>query len=815
MAVRKWGAEALVNTNTESSQDSSAVTALASGDYVVTWTDGDPASDGSTAAIKMQRYDAFGVKLGGETLVNTTTGGAQLQSTVTTLADGSFVVAWRDFSGANGTGQDIRFRHFEADGTPIDAADRLAIAFPGTEQDPIVKALPDGGFVIIADADRNIRAQRFDADGAPVGTIIDVAVSSATEIGPDIAVLANGSMAAIYEDSGVDDLKLQLINANGTLNGASITVSNDLDAGFEGSVVKLAQGGFVVVWRDGDVRAQAFLDNGAKTGAEITVSQIPAGADTDDPAVTALAGGGFAVAMELDNEIRIRVFNAAGAPQGLEFVVNTTLNGDQFGTAIEELADGRLVVTWTDKSASGGDTSGDAIRQQILDPRDGIVDGTAENDTLIGHDVDPDTITGLAGNDTLFGLGGDDTIDAGDGSDTLIGGLGADTLDGGAGAGFKDTASYVNATARVVVALDGTLSTEGEAIGDVFVSIENLTGSKLNDRLRGDNGVNDLRGDAGNDTIEGGAGNDKLFGQDGDDTLIGGAGADTLNGGAGLDTASYLGAAAAVIASLPNAAINSGDAAGDTFVSVENLIGSSFDDALNGNNGVNDIRGDAGNDTIKGASGNDRLFGQDGNDTLIGGVGADTLNGGSGLDTASYLGATAGVIASLPNAAINSGDAAGDTFVSIENLIGSGFNDALNGSNGVNDIRGDAGNDSIKSAGGNDTLTGGVGLDAFIFNTALNAATNVDTITDFSAADDTIQLDNLVFTAFAATGALASGFFRANATGTAQDSNDHIVYETDTGKLFYDADGNGAGAAIQFARLTGNPAISAADFTVV
>ena len=245
------------------------------------------------------------------------------------------------------------------------------------------------------------------------------------------------------------------------------------------------------------------------------------------------------------------------------------------------------------------------------------------------------------------------------------------------------------------------------------------------------------------------------------------------------------------------------------------IFGGDGNDAVYG--GIENDRffGDAGNDALDGGLGNEKLFGGDGNDTLTGGIGADYLSGGSGVDTASHATAAARVIVSLANPAINSGDAAGDSYNSIENLVGSGFNDTLNGTNGANIVNGGAGNDFIKGYVGNDTLTGGAGLDAFIFNTALNAATNVDTITDFSAADDTIQLDNLVFIAFAATGALASGFFRANATGTAQDSNDHIVYETDTGKLFYDADGNGAGAAIQFARLTGNPAISAADFTVV
>jgi Ca2+-binding RTX toxin-like protein len=82
---------------------------------------------------------------------------------------------------------------------------------------------------------------------------------------------------------------------------------------------------------------------------------------------------------------------------------------------------------------------------------------------------------------------------------------------------------------------------------------------------------------------------------------------------------------------------------------------------------------------------------------------------------------------------------------------------------------------------GNDTLTGGAGLDSFFFTTALNAATNGDTITDFNVTDDTIRIDNAIFTAFNAVAAstmLASAAFKANATGTATEGDDRIVYNT-------------------------------------
>ena len=138
---------------------------------------------------------------------------------------------------------------------------------------------------------------------------------------------------------------------------------------------------------------------------------------------------------------------------------------------------------------------------------------------------------------------------------------------------------------------------------------------------------------------------------------------------------------------------------------------------------------------------------------------------------------------------------------------GSKYNDTLNGYNG---------NDILNGGPGNDILSGGAGADKFVFDRAL-LSTNLDTIKDFNAAADTIRIDNLYFKKFVATGAINAANFKANAAGAATDANDYIVYETDTGKLFYDADGNGAGAKVQFALLgtSTHPTITAADFVVI
>ena len=111
-------------------------------------------------------------------------------------------------------------------------------------------------------------------------------------------------------------------------------------------------------------------------------------------------------------------------------------------------------------------------------------------------------------------------------------------------------------------------------------------------------------------------------------------------------------------------------------------------------------------------------------------------------------------------------------------------------------------------------MNGGAGLDTFRFSSALNANGNVDIIAAFSAADDTLQLENGIFAKLTSTGTLNAAFFHASITGVAADSNDYINYETDTGKLFYDADGNGSGAAVLFATLSGAPALSNLDIFV-
>ena len=187
-----------------------------------------------------------------------------------------------------------------------------------------------------------------------------------------------------------------------------------------------------------------------------------------------------------------------------------------------------------------------------------------------------------------------------------------------------------------------------------------------------------------------------LYGEAGNDTIIGGAGQDYLDGGAGIDTVVYEGSSAGVTIDLANGTANGGDGDGpvqivgrgtvirhDILVGFENAVGSFFDDHLIGNAQANKLSGGAGNDT------------------LTGGGGADRLNGGAGSDTADYADATSGQSLKL-----GGGKSGGDTYISIENLAGSGFNDRLTGDSAANVLTGQGGADKIDGGGGDDTLLG-------------------------------------------------------------------------------------------------------------
>lgn len=352
-----------------------------------------------------------------------------------------------------------------------------------------------------------------------------------------------------------------------------------------------------------------------------------------------------------------------------------------------------------------------------------------------------------------------------------------------------------------------------------YVSPDTLDGFRGNDTLTGGAGNDAVRGGEGADKLFGKAGNDIMRGDAGNDTLEGGLGDDRMDGGAGTDLVSYAAAARGVKVSLDLTGWQETGDGLDMLLNFENLDGSRFNDRLTGSTGANVIRGLGGKDTIDGFAGNDRLDGGAGDDTLIGGKGADKLIGGAGIDIASYAALKTGITVSLAKPATNTGDAKGDTFSGIEGLLGGKGADKLTGSAaGADRLSGGDGNDILWGLGGKDVLTGGKGDDIFVFDTALDAKKNVDTITDFVVKDDTFHLSKSIFQAFKSLDrgdAIANSAFKDLNLG-AVDANDRIIYDRATGELFYDADGSGKKfAAILFAEVDKGTLLTGADFVVI
>ncbi len=403
-----------------------------------------------------------------------------------------------------------------------------------------------------------------------------------------------------------------------------------------------------------------------------------------------------------------------------------------------------------------------------------------------GFLVDIAQVNGLGGDDLIEntsvsvaqidGGTGDDILLGGSTTDILIGGPGADIMDGGGGP--FNFLGYGTSTKDVAFSLETGLGTLGDALGDSAANVTGIIGGKGNDTLIGNAAGNDLRGGAGNDELHGrdgydnlqgeagndtlygedsfddlwgGAGNDKLYGGNGNDRLYGEAGADLLDGGADVDTASYFASLGGLTVDLANPAKSTGDAKGDTYISIEIISGSAYDDTLIAGSGQIDLRGSFGNDKVFGALGADKLFGDDGddrldggagndkldggagNDILIGGAGEDVLDGGADIDYASYATATAFVAADINFGGL-AGDATFDTFVNIEGLIGSIFADTFFGNATANVFFGGAGNDELFGLGGDDRLIGGAGADA------LDGGTDTDTASYFDSTAVTVNL---------------------------------------------------------------------------
>ncbi|MBL9051711.1 MAG: hypothetical protein JNK19_16485, partial [Tabrizicola sp.] len=335
-----------------------------------------------------------------------------------------------------------------------------------------------------------------------------------------------------------------------------------------------------------------------------------------------------------------------------------------------------------------------------------ILPGQFQLSDFIGlwHAPPPDPAEG----DLIRGTNQIDLITGGSGNEMFLATAGADTINGGGG---FDMIVLTGATGNTRLSLESPSFNSNIAQGQTYISIEGIYGSIFEDTLIGNAENNRIEGNDGNDRLTGRAGNDTLMGGGSNDWLYGGVGADVLDGGIGRDRASYNSSATGVVVDLVNTTINTGEAAGDVFIAIEDLEGTSQADTLSGDAQANGIIGLSGADLLDGRAGNDSLSGFDGDDTLIGGAGADRLEGGTGIDTVSYATATLGLRIDLLNATLATGDAFGDTFITIERFVLGGYSDSFFGTELADQVDGAGGNDQLTGRGGHDVLSGGAGND--------------------------------------------------------------------------------------------------------
>jgi len=408
-------------------------------------------------------------------------------------------------------------------------------------------------------------------------------------------------------------------------------------------------------------------------------------------------------------------------------------------------------------------------------------------ETLSVTDHSLTTAINLFGNEfanNIYGNAAANYLDGGGGADAMIGFGGNDIfiVDNAADVAFEFAGQGIDVVyVTTSYMLNGGSEIETLSVTDHNLAIAiNLTGNEFAQNIYGNAGANTLDGRGGADAMIGFGGNDIFVVDNAADVAFefAGQGNDAvyvttsymLNGGSEIETLS---------------------ARDNSSTNVINLTGNEYANTIYGNNGVNLLNGLGGNDSMIGFGGNDIFVVDRAGDIAFefAGQGSDTvyaltsyaLTAGSEIETLSVtdFAATSGI-----------------------NLTGNEFNNGILGNNGANLLNGGAGFDWLYGFGGADT---------FAFTTTLGAG-NVDVITDFKAVDDTIQLDDAVFTGLGLGALNANAFVVGNA---ALDANDRIIYNQASGQLLFDADGNGGGAAILFATLQGAPTITASDFVVI
>lgn len=644
------GGEFRVNTTTALEQKEIAFTGLNDGGFVAAWA----SATGSLARANsfFQRYDAVGGNAGGEVNAAVDPLNDRSDPTIAAFSDGGFVMVWQqEFSL---TDIDIKGARFDASGARI--ANFTVSSSSSLEGAPRVAVLDSGGFVVtwqtapFDGSGSTVLAQRYNSSAVVQGGPVQVNTFTTNDQSqPEIASLTNGgyviTWVSVGQDAGGNGVFAQRFNANGGKDGTEFRASQDSSGDQSApAIAALANGGFVIVSQSsgGDNDGYGIVQSGFDipgTGDFLSQVNRTEGGDQKNPAIAALADGGYVVAWESPGQdgggvgIYAKRFDRFGSETDVEFKVNTTTAGDQTHPTIASLADGGFIIGWT--SSDGDSTGVFAQRYDAAGNPEGLkLAGTASGDVINMADGQLFSVDGAGGNDTINGSATDDALYGGLGLDQLKGNAGNDWLDGGGGndtltGGAGDDDYVVDATGDVVTELaGGGTDTVHSAVN--FVLSANLENLELTGNLgingTGNAGGNFITGNSNNNRIDGGAGGDVMAGRDGSDTYIVDSDADIV-----IETAAD-GDRDQILSSIGVSALTD---------NVENLTltgtavvgnGNALANDLQGNALANNMIGFAGNDTVNGGAGNDTLFGGDNNDTIIGGAGNDQLSGGDGAD---------------------------------------------------------------------------------------------------------------------------------------------------------------------------------------
>ena len=480
----------------------------------------------------------------------------------------------------------------------------------------------------------------------------------------------------------------------------------------------------------------------------------------------------------------------AGISGHLTSIVDTNFGTDTVNAA--------AVSSASTIQLDGGISTIDGIGVNFTDIEHAI--GGDGGDALVGN-IQSNQLFGMRGADNLFGGGNTDFLFGGTNNDTLDGGAGSDTLTGGTGNdiyvvdNIADviTEAFAEGVDRVLAFADYVLG----AAANIEVLRAYLSAGTDPLKLTGNALAQSLIGNAGDNRLDGGAGAaDTLIGSLGNDIYVIRTAGSLIVEGVGQGTADRAVVAVSfVLAGDDNIEVmQTTSVTGTTAI---NLTGNALAQRIFGNAGANRLE--------DGLGASDSLIGALGNDTYV------VRNAGT-LIVENAGGGTNDIVAASVSFVL----AADDNIERMQTTSAAGLTPInLTGNALAQTIVGNSGANRIDGKGGSDTLTGGAGPDVFVFTSTLGA-TNIDRIVGYTAVADQIEIDNAVFTGMIDNNlALAASAFTANLTGLATLATQRIIYETDTGFLWFDQDGTGGVAARHFATVTIGTALAASEFTVI